>query len=240
MHSTVSFGAVDIGTSVLIDNGNMAKQIAAGSVVWIPANFRHACNPLPSTAWSFQMLYLDPHWITEACQLEEPSAFTTDTAREILISNDAGLYSRFCGLTDLLFSQAPMQRKHDALTGLIESCQAASWEKMPNAASVQYVSPELQAVLQKIQRAPSAEIDWDEEARLAGLSRTQLIRAFKRLTGMTPHSWQQNARVNAAREQLRCGQALADVAYAQGFSDQAHFQRVFKSLAGSTPGNYRA
>ena len=44
-----------------------------------------------------------------------------------------------------------------------------------------------------------------ELAALAGLSRYQLIRAFRRATGMTTHAWQINQRVNMARERLRAG-----------------------------------
>jgi AraC-like DNA-binding protein len=79
-----------------------------------------------------------------------------------------------------------------------------------------------------------------ELAALAGLSRYQLIRAFRRATGMTPHAWQVNQRVNLARDRLRAGEAIAEVAYGLGFADQSHFQRVFKAHAAVTPARYRA
>ncbi|MFT9299154.1 MAG: helix-turn-helix transcriptional regulator, partial [Gluconobacter sp.] len=74
---------------------------------------------------------------------------------------------------------------------------------------------------------------------LAGMSRYQVIRAFRAVTGMTPHAWQLNQRVNLAREWVQSEDSLADVAQNLGFADQAHFQRVFKAHAGVTPGRFR-
>ena len=79
-----------------------------------------------------------------------------------------------------------------------------------------------------------------ELARMAHMSRYQLIRAFRTATGMTPHAYQLNIRINQARDWLRQGAELADIAYRLGFADQSHFQRIFKAHAGVTPGLYRS
>ena len=42
-----------------------------------------------------------------------------------------------------------------------------------------------------------------------------------------------------ARAQLRQGRAIAEVAQAAGFADQAHLQRAFKQHLAATPGHYR-
>ncbi|WP_199775933.1 MULTISPECIES: helix-turn-helix transcriptional regulator [unclassified Enterobacter] len=72
------------------------------------------------------------------------------------------------------------------------------------------------------------------------MSRYQLIRAFRAVTGMTPHAYQLNRRVNQARQWLQSGSEITDIAYRLGFADQSHFQRVFKAHTGVTPGCYRA
>ncbi|MFN3670580.1 MAG: AraC family ligand binding domain-containing protein [Bosea sp. (in: a-proteobacteria)] len=73
-----------------------------------------------------------------------------------------------------------------------------------------------------------------------GLPRHHLIRAFRRETGLTPHAYLVDVRIRRARERLRRGEALGDVAAATGFCDQAHLTRAFKARLGVTPGAFRA
>ena len=73
----------------------------------------------------------------------------------------------------------------------------------------------------------------------AGLSRHYLIRAFRKQTGLTPHAYLTNRRVDAARTLLRNGLPPADIALQCGFYDQSHLNRVFKARIGVTPGEFR-
>jgi AraC-like DNA-binding protein len=84
------------------------------------------------------------------------------------------------------------------------------------------------------------EVELEELARLAGLSRSHLIRAFRRETGLTPHAYQIDRRFRAARRRLERGEPPSAVAAACGFFDQSHLNRVFKARMGVTPGAFRA
>lgn len=74
-------------------------------------------------------------------------------------------------------------------------------------------------------------------AALTGLSETAMSHAFKAATGVPPHRWQMQARVDRAKAMMaRDAASLGDIAEATGFFDQAHLTRVFKSIVGLTPG----
>jgi AraC-like DNA-binding protein len=75
-------------------------------------------------------------------------------------------------------------------------------------------------------------------ARAAGLSSYHLIRVFRKEVGLTPHAYQLAIRIGRAKDLLRRGTAVAEVAVQTGFYDQAHFTKVFKSQVGVTPGRY--
>jgi AraC-like DNA-binding protein len=75
-------------------------------------------------------------------------------------------------------------------------------------------------------------------AQRAGLSRFQILRAFKRRYGMPPYAYQLRARIGMAQRALTAGQAPADVAAELGFVDQSHLCRHFKRLVGVTPADY--
>ena len=72
-----------------------------------------------------------------------------------------------------------------------------------------------------------------------GLSRSYFIRAFRLTFGTTPYKWLMEYRISRAKEMLKAGALIADVASACGFSDQSHFTRTFSSLTGVTPGTWR-
>ncbi len=75
-----------------------------------------------------------------------------------------------------------------------------------------------------------------ELADLAGLSETYFCSAFKASTGLSPHNWQMERRIARAQVLLRQAHTpLPHIAALVGFSDQAHFTRVFKKQTGTTP-----
>ena len=75
-------------------------------------------------------------------------------------------------------------------------------------------------------------------ARESGLSRFQLVRAFSRATGLTPHAYLVQARVHLARRLIGGKMPLAEVAAASGFADQSHMTRAFTARYGLAPGVY--
>ncbi|MFT3691111.1 helix-turn-helix domain-containing protein [Paenirhodobacter sp.] len=79
-----------------------------------------------------------------------------------------------------------------------------------------------------------------ELARVAGLSESRFAYAFKQLRSETPQRWQARVRLEAARAMLEDPtRALADVAYATGFADQAHLSRAFRAAHGMPPSVWR-
>lgn len=80
----------------------------------------------------------------------------------------------------------------------------------------------------------------DELAQLTGLSQSYFCSAFRETTGMPPQQWQMKARVERAKSLLKDADTpLATVALRVGFADQAHLTRVFRKIAGTTPGAWR-
>ena len=236
-HPTFSIGAVDQGSSHFTGaagSGGGPTQIEAGTVVFVPSDCVHACNPVPHTAWSYQMLHLDAAWLQA---LRRESGFAARTG--VTLTRDAGVYARFCGLNDVLFSAARADEKEAALIEFLGDFDSGGEDTIAAPAQADHAQQSLQAVMAHLQHGTAATASLAELATLAGMSRYQLIRAFRAATGMTPHAYQLNLRVNQARALLRSGEGMADIAYRLGFADQSHFQRVFKAFAGVTPGLYR-
>lgn len=79
-----------------------------------------------------------------------------------------------------------------------------------------------------------------ELAALVGLSPDHFGVAFRTAAGKTPHQFLLHCRVEAAQDMLLREEAsLSAIAIDTGFSDQAHFTRVFRRLTGQTPALWR-
>ncbi len=71
-----------------------------------------------------------------------------------------------------------------------------------------------------------------------GYSHRAMITLFRRSVGLAPKEYVRVLRFTRALARMRAGHALADVALAAGYSDQAHFSREFRAFAGATPSHY--
>lgn len=77
-------------------------------------------------------------------------------------------------------------------------------------------------------------------AQVLALSRAQLDRRIKRLTGKTPSAYLLDRRMTYARELLLTTKMpIAEIAVACGFEDTSYFTRVFKQHYGTTPSGMR-
>ena len=77
-------------------------------------------------------------------------------------------------------------------------------------------------------------------AEEAGMSISTFVRRFKQCTGMTFVDYVNGLRISHACRLLKSSRlSLLDISLACGFSQQAHFNRVFKKFSGMTPRQYR-
>ncbi|WP_321927090.1 helix-turn-helix transcriptional regulator [Paraburkholderia guartelaensis] len=77
-------------------------------------------------------------------------------------------------------------------------------------------------------------------AQAVGLSPFHATRLFTQATGLPPHAWRTQLRLQRALAPLREGATVADVAAASGFSDQSHFTRHFRRMFGVPPGRWQS
>jgi AraC-like DNA-binding protein len=72
------------------------------------------------------------------------------------------------------------------------------------------------------------------------LSAGHFARAFRRSTGLSPHRWLLQRRIDEAHGLLHDRRlSLAEIARACGFADQSHFTKAYTRLRGITPGAWR-
>lgn len=235
-HEHFSIGAITAGRSTYIHEQS-AFQVSAGTVVLMNPGDVHACNPINDQPWSYLMLYVDTPWLTD---LQHQLGFSHDLAfRRFCVTHhqDASLFAGLKALYDVLVdSEQDVLRKHSAAVEFFTEVQQ---RLNPGDQPLREPNFKLERAADYIRDNCTQLLKLEDICDAAQLSPSYLIRAFKQHYGMTPHAFLVNRRIQFAREQLRNGKLIADVALAAGFADQAHFQRAFKQHLAATPGQYR-
>ena len=96
------------------------------------------------------------------------------------------------------------------------------------------------ALQRRIAANPAADLTVTALAAHAAMSERSLHRRFRAATGLAPNAYVQAVRIEAARGRLeRSRDAVADIAFAVGYTDTAAFTRLFRTTTGLTPSDYR-
>lgn len=98
----------------------------------------------------------------------------------------------------------------------------------------------LRRVLDFMDAHIDTRIDIQDLAMCAGLSVSHFAHQFRQSTGVSPHRYRLQLRVDRAKALLEnSGMSVLQIALAVGFDNQQHFATVFRRLEGVSPSAYR-
>lgn len=129
----------------------------------------------------------------------------------------------------------------DAWRTLFAAAAVRAVSVMPSARQAEMLSPALLGRVLELMRARVCDNPGLAEiAAAVGMAPLRFARAFRATTGESPHSRLRAMKVEAARRMIETtDQPLAEIAYASGFSSQAHMTSAFRAVHGATPGRWR-
>jgi len=94
--------------------------------------------------------------------------------------------------------------------------------------------------IERLRSNSDADVSLDALASNAGLSRFHFCRAFKESTGLSPHAWLRQYRLEQAMNMLRNTDAsIVSVAVEFGYASQTAFAAAFRRLTGEAPSDWR-
>lgn len=118
--------------------------------------------------------------------------------------------------------------------------QTTQMEKMAEGVSdaASRVTEKLQQVVEH--KILNPEFDTDAFSQFMGMSRMQLHRKIKSITGQTPHEFIKLHRITYAEHLLlKTDLQIAEIAFQSGFGSSSHFSKTYKALFGVTPNEKR-
>jgi RpiB/LacA/LacB family sugar-phosphate isomerase len=98
----------------------------------------------------------------------------------------------------------------------------------------------LARVVEHVRKNLDKTLEVSALSRMAEMSQSHFSKLFKLSTGLAPHQFVLQERINRSKELLRQDNArIVDVALGVGFENQAHFTTVFGNLVGMTPRQFQ-
>jgi AraC-like DNA-binding protein len=231
----------------LTESGNAASiyrgdthPIGPGDMIVLNPEEGHAGGPPAGRSWAYRSIYLPPGLMRQVVA-EFPAGpaglpwFAADVVRDPRV---AALLLRFHRLSESPGASA-LEREECLAEGLL--LLAGRHARGSRAPRPPGREPRAVQVAREFLDARAADnVSLRDLAGHTGLTPSYLCRAFRRVTGMTPHAYQLQVRVRRAKAMLLAGYPIARAAAEAGFWDQAHLTRHFKSTIGVSPGRYVA
>jgi AraC-like DNA-binding protein len=235
-HDGYALGCIESGAMRFRYQGR-SEVAARGQVNLVVPGEAHDGHRATPEGWTYRMFYLTPEVVAGAAQaLSCPGL--PDFGMGVI--DDAGLAARV-RLTHRLLErpEVGLLEKATRLTGLLTEWIARWAEEggRPRAPGREHRA--VARARELMGEEYGADLSLTVLAREAGLSPWHLVRVFERETGVTPHAYLTQVRVERARQRLAGPDRIADIAAECGFADQAHLTRLFKRQTGMTPGNFR-
>ena len=221
-------------------SGRGQVEALAGNVITVNPGEVHDGAPVGGAPRAWRMLYL-PAPLTAAAAADLGEGAAGDYEFLHPVARDARIAACFRRLYTAVTAggggggDAAAMLREQLLLALLNGLQARAPARRSAAPSAGIARARA-----LIDDAPAAPLALDDLARVGGLSRFQLVRQFARATGLTPHAYILQRRIETVRALLARGTALADAAAAGGFADQSHMTRIFIRTYGITPGAYAA
>jgi AraC-like DNA-binding protein len=234
-HDQYGIGVVDAGGHASW-SGRGQVEAGPGSFISVNPGEVHDGRAIGGRPRAWRILYFDPAALAamrDDIMEDAPDAFTFAAP----VFADRGLHQ--------LFEDAFRHARPHAQIDVTMPCETAILRLVARLRSHSTTRPRddastacIRRALQRIDADPAAPVTLIELAKESGVSRYQLIRAFARELGLTPHAYILQRRIALAQRLIRAGCDLAEVAARAGFYDQSHLTRWFVRQFGVTPSRY--
>lgn len=211
-------------------SGRGAVEAACGQLITVNPGEVHDGQPV-GQARSWSMLYISARLVGDIVTDATEGKITVRELHQPVVINPA-LAALFVQARAAALNAAPAHELNEDLIALFGGLIGA--RSLP----ISRADRRIARLREAIDDDPAAAHGLPAMAAQAGLSRFQTLRAFARLTGLTPHAYMVQKRLDLARRQMRRATPLAEAAIEAGFADQSHMHRAFVARYGYTPGQY--
>jgi AraC-like DNA-binding protein len=228
-HDTYAVGFTTAGVQAFDYRGS-SRYSLPGQVFVLHPDERHDGRSGDERGFGYKIAYIDPALIRDAAG-SGPLPFLKDpVCRDRRLRDAVAIITRRTEPQSDLATTCDLAELAEALV-----CAAQGFPIPTGTLDIRAVRLAREILLAKL----DTKVALSELESVTGLSRWDLARQFRKAYGINPYRFHLLRRLDRARELLRQGSDLVDVAQALGFADQAHLSRHFRQAYGLPPGQWR-
>ena len=233
-----AFSLITSGASYCIGKENTDLTVHQGDIVLLNPGQVHSGIPLDGHPMSYWMLYADISAVSDIAGDMFQQQGLLPEFRQMIISSPR-IAGHFRNLLTAYETRCESIKKEMLLTEFLGHLFHHACDTRPAAADLSSCQNHT-IDLAKDVLSENLDIGMTLEtvARKIGLSRFHFIRQFKKHTGVSPHQFRIQRRIEAAKGLIRSGLPFSEIALETGFSDQSHFTNKFRHYTGATPSQY--
>ena len=237
MHDQFGIGLIDRGAQVSLSSRGVVEA-KAGDIITVNPGEVHDGAPIGDGGRAWQMLYFEPHTVSDFVHdMTEGRTGAIELPNPVI--RDRGLADRYRSLFAAMTACSGTAQNMQAEGHLFLMLEQL-FENRRTVKEARSVPKAIVVAIAKIDDEPDAPLSLDDLARLCGISRFQVLRGFARATGLTPHAYMIQRRLQMTKRMIARGDDLAEAAASSGFADQSHMTRLFVRTYGMSPGYYAA
>lgn len=230
-HLDFHIGLISQGQQVFHYKGSK-HQIGPGFVQVMMPDQVHDSKTLKKDSFTTKIFSLPTNWFVN---LNNELNNQHDIPSIQPCFEDVYLYQQLIELHQLLNAEHSFKLAADSLTLEVFSSLLEKYSGRSPLPAVAIGNKKLNLLKEYVVSHLNQRIHLEHLARLCELSESQLLRQFKKQTGLTPYAWLARLRLEQALLLLKAGLSSTQVAYKVGFYDQAHFIKAFYQAYGLTP-----
>jgi AraC-like DNA-binding protein len=210
----------------------------AGSVPIINPGELHTGAKAVDAGWRYRVMYAPVNFVHELAEevAGKPQALPWFAPGVI---HDPDLASRLARAHRLLESGTDPLAAEAAMLDALSTLLARYSQTQPEPSRLLADDSRVSMMKERLTGDLIESVTLAEIAEAAGLSPFHSARLFTQATGLPPHAWRNQVRLQRALGPLRAGRSVTEVAAASGFTDQSHFTRHFRRMFGVPPGRWQ-
>jgi AraC-like DNA-binding protein len=232
-----ALGYMEDGGSFCQGRSRDDSYMKAGECALINPSQVHTGGPEGNKTITYRMFYID---IDLLKKLSSDSSIGKDGFPEFnrIVTKSPLLSHHFANLFNIMSNECGVLEKESAMVEALGFLVGQYGFENVKHLKIGKENKAIKRAKSYLSENLDLKVPLTDVADVAGFSQYHFLRVFKKNTGISPHVFRTQKRIEHAKRLIKKGLPFSQVALETGFTDQSHFTKKFRQFTAASPGQY--